>query len=316
MMDDLKVLSIVVPCFNEEETLNFSADRLENCLQKMIDEGLVSPRSHICFVNDGSTDSSWEIITALRERSRLFRGINLSRNFGHQSALLAGLFTSQADVYVSIDADLQDDETKIIEMVKRFHEGFDVVYGVRSQREADTFFKRTSAMAFYRIRGLMGVNTIPNHADFRLMSRRAVEKLGTFSEVNLYLRGIVPMLGFPSCTVTYERKARELGESKYPLGKMIKLSWNGIVNFTDSPLKFMIWIGSAGFVLSILLIIYAVYRLMIGATLPGWASTVIIVSTFSCLQFLFMGIIGSYIGKIFMETKHRPVFIIQDDFSR
>lgn len=315
MMSKPNQLCIVVPCYNEEEALPASAKALGDLLHSMISDNLVSADSYICFVNDGSADRTWECIRWLMGQSRMFRGINLSRNFGHQGALLAGLFTAKADIYVSIDADLQDDERKIAEMVAMYHEGKDIVYGCRDNRETDTWFKRTTAELFYKLREKMGCYTIPNHADYRLMSARAVQALKQFGEVNLFIRGIIPLLGFPSGKVFYARKAREQGESKYPLSKMLLLAWNGVVNFSDAPLMFCLFAGLIGCVVSIGLMIWAFCQWYSQSTLPGWTSMVLVVCFFSSLQFLFIGIIGLYIGKIMRETKHRPVFIVQDDMT-
>ena len=309
-------LCIVVPCYNEEEALPASARTLYTLLGDMVQAGEVTPESYICFVNDGSADKTWQVIEGLMGQSRAFRGVNLSRNFGHQGALLAGLFTADADAYVSIDADLQDDEEKIRDMVQLYREGKDIVYGCRDNRETDTWFKRTTAELFYKLREWAGCYTIPNHADYRLMSRRAVEALKQFGEVNLFIRGIIPLLGFPSAKVYYARKAREQGESKYPLRKMLALAWNGVVNFSEAPLMLCVIVGLAGIVLSLALVVWAVWRWYEGGTIPGWASLLMAISVFSSMQFLFLGIIGLYVGKVMRETKHRPVFIVQDDCTR
>lgn len=309
------VLSIVVPCYYEEEALPTTSEVLGGILKSMIDAGEVAPESHICFVNDGSQDKTWEIITRLREKSCLYRGVNLSRNFGHQAAVLAGLFTDKADVYITIDADLQDDASKIRDMVQLYLVGNDIVYGCRDDRRSDTWFKRTSAQVFYSLRNKMGCHTVPNHADYRLMSARAVNELRRFDEVNLYLRGVVPMLGFPSAKVYYTRTRREQGESKYPLSKMIKLAWNGIVNFSEIPLHICLWTGVGGLLASVALVVYCILRWSMGQTIPGWTSIVLILCWSASMQFLFMGIVGLYIGKIFMETKNRPRFIVQDDMT-
>lgn len=308
-------LSIIVPCYCEEETLPSTAEILNNLLQQMIDAGEIHEDSHCCFVNDGSHDDTWNVIINLSTKSNRFQGINLSRNFGHQNAVLAGLFTDNADVYVSIDADLQDDEQKIRDMVQLYREGKDIVYGCRNDRSTDSWFKRNTAKAFYHLRAALGCHTIPDHADFRLMSARAVHELRAFNEVNLYLRGIVPMLGFPSAIVSYKRKSRMRGESKYPVFKMMHLAWNGVANFTELPLHVCLWFGLLGFFASIILIIWCIYRWSVGATLPGWTSTVLVVSAFGSMQFLFMGIMGLYLGKVFRETKKRPRFIVQDILS-
>lgn len=315
-MKDKPILAVVIPCYFEEEALPESAKVLGELLQQMIDYDEIDAKSYCCFVNDGSTDETWNIITNLSEQSSLFRGINLSRNYGHQAALLAGLFTAKADAYVSIDADLQDDPQKIREMVKLYREGNDIVYGCRGDRSSDTWFKRCSAELFYKLRSMMGCPTIPNHADYRLMSARAVQELKTFREVNLYLRGIIPSMGFPSAKVYYTRTARTAGESKYPFHKMMKLAWNGVVNFSEAPLHLCLWLGGLGFVCSIMFILYGLISWHMGITMSGWTSTILVISLFGSMQFIFMGIMGLYIGKIFKETKRRPHFIVQDDFSQ
>lgn len=308
-------ICILVPCYNEEELLLDSADKLALLLGDMISESLIKATSYICFVNDGSTDATWELICTCMRKSQMFRGINLSKNFGHQSALIAGLNTAKADAYVSIDADLQDDERKIIEMVELYREGKEIVYGCRNNRDSDTMFKRATAEAFYKIRSYLGCSTIRNHADFRLMSARAVVALKEYKEVNLYLRGIIPMLGFPSSRVYYARRKREQGVSKYPFSKMLKLAWDGIVNFSDKPLKACLFVAIGSLILCIALIIWAFGLWWQGQTIPGWASLLVVVCFFNCFQFIFLGIIGLYISKALCEIKHRPTYIIQDNYS-
>lgn len=307
------VLAIVVPCYREEETLPVTAPVLGNLLRGMMEDGMVSSESYICFVNDGSRDGTWTEILRLQEESPVYRGINLSRNFGHQSALMAGLLTAEADVYVSIDADLQDDEQKIREMVQLYLEGKDIVYGCRDKRDTDTWFKRTTALMFYSLRAWMGCDTIRNHADYRLMSRRAVDELRRFGEVNLYLRGVVPLLGFPHGYVYYDRKERKLGESKYPLMKMLRFAWNGVVNFSEFPLLCVVWAGAVSLAVSLILILWTLMQWSAGHTVPGWTSTVLVIALFGSLQFIFTGVLGLYIAKIFKETKRRPLYIVQDD---
>lgn len=312
-MKEAPVLAIVVPCYFEEEVLPSTAATLETLLRTMIEAGEVSGESYVCYVNDGSTDATWEIINGLMQKNSLHRGVNLSRNFGHQGAVLAGLFTATADAYVSIDADLQDDEQKIRDMVRRYREGCDIVYGCRNSRETDSWFKRTTAQGFYKLRSWLGIRTIPDHADYRLMSARAVRELRRFGEVNLFLRGVIPMLGFPSDKVFYARKSRQLGESKYPLAKMLKLAWNGLVNFTDAPLRLIVLLGAAGFAASLLVIAWCLWAWYSGLTVPGWASLLAVVSAFSSVQLLSIGIIGLYLSKVFWETKRRPLYVVQDD---
>lgn len=316
MKRDIPQLCIVVPCYNEEETISTSAEVLGKVLNQMIEKGEVESSSYICFVNDGSCDKTWVWIEGFMKQSSMYRGINLSRNFGHQGALLAGLFTAEADAYISIDADLQDDVRKMPEMVRLYHDGKDVVYGCRDNRDTDTWFKRTTANMFYKLREWAGCYTIPNHADYRLMSRRAVEALKQFGEVNLFLRGIIPLLGFPSAKVFYARRSRSYGESKYPLRKMAALAWNGIVNFSEAPLMLCLLVGMLSMVMCLILALWTAWRWYIGATIPGWASIVMVITVFSSLQFLFLGVIGLYIGKVMREAKHRPVYIVQDDCTR
>lgn len=316
MKYEIPQLCVVVPCYNEEETICSCSRELGDLLCQMIESGEVEPSSYICFVNDGSRDGTWDCIERAMAQSTMYRGINLSRNFGHQGALLAGLHTAEADAYISIDADLQDDVQKIREMVQLYRRGMDIVYGCRDNRDTDTWFKRTTAIMFYKLRECAGCYTIPNHADFRLMSRRAVEALKQFREVNLFVRGLIPLLGFPSAKVFYARKAREYGESKYPLRKMLALAWNGFVNFSQAPLMLCVIAGILGMMMCIALALWTVWRWYQGATIPGWASLLMVISVFSSLQFLFLGIIGLYIGKMMRETKHRPVYIVQDDCSK
>lgn len=310
---ELPRLCIVVPCYNEEEVLPVSSSSLEEIITRMTEERLVSADSYICFVNDGSSDETWNIIRRLMQQSSRFSGINLSRNFGHQAALLAGLFTAAADIYISIDADLQDDEKKIVDMVTAWHKGAEIVYGCRAQRKTDTWFKRCTAQAFYKLRALMGVQTIPNHADFRLMSACAVAALKEYKEVNLYIRGIIPMLGFPTAKVYYDRKQRELGISKYPLRKMLSLAWNGVVNFSEIPLRFILILGLVGILLSFALLVWSIISWYNNTTIAGWTSIICAISLFGSLQLLCIGCLGLYLGKVFKETKHRPIFTIQDN---
>ncbi len=305
------ILSIIVPCYYEEEVLPSTIQILISLLNEAIIANEASPESYICLVNDGSQDRTWPLIEQHSRKSKYVRGINLSRNFGHQRALLAGLFNSEADVYVSIDADLQDDESKIRDMLRAYADGYDIVYGVRSDRGCDTFFKRSSAALFYGMRSKLGCQTIPNHADFRLMSKRSVEALKQFKEVNLFLRGVIPLLGFPSCSVFYARKTRMAGESKYPLFKMIKFAWDGIINFSEAPLHIILWIGFIGLLGSIAATIYSITQWYLGNIIPGWTSIFLLTCFFGSFNFVFMGVIGLYLGRIFKETKQRPPFIVQ-----
>jgi glycosyltransferase involved in cell wall biosynthesis len=279
-----------------------------------MEAGKISPDSRIVFVNDGSKDKTWEMIRELHEADPVFRGICLSRNRGHQNALLAGLMTvkGECDAAISMDADLQDDINAIDEMVDRFAEGYEVVYGVRSSRQKDTFFKRTTAQGFYKVMKAMGVETVYNHADYRLMSARALEALSEFEEVNLFLRGIVPLVGFKSTEVAYERGERFAGESKYPLKKMLAFATEGITSMSVKPIRMIATLGILVFLFSIGVLVYSVIRKLTGYTVPGWAFLAVSIWALGGVQLLAIGVIGEYIGKIYLETKGRPRFIISD----
>jgi len=305
-------LAIVVPCYNEEEVLPKSAAALIVLLEKLRETKKIDSNSRIYFVDDGSTDGTWARIGSLVQSDNHIGGIKLSRNQGHQQALLAGLFTVDSDAVVSIDADLQDDVAVIEEMVSEFHNGVDIVYAARRRRDSDTMFKMATAKAFYRIMRYLGVNLVHDHADFRLMSRKAVEALKGFSERNLFLRGIVPLIGFPSSIVYYDRAHRAGGVSKYSLRKMIGFAVEGITSFSVGPLRLISFIGLLVFALSMMMSAYVVWiRLFSGHAVPGWASTVLPVYFLSGIQILCIGIIGEYIGKIYKETKARPRYIIE-----
>ena len=306
-------LFLVIPCYNEEEVLPETSSRLLDKYNKLIGEEKISPDSRICFVNDGSKDRTWEIITDLNSQNPIFRGINLARNRGHQNALLAGLMTvkDECDAAISLDADLQDDINAIDEMVDKYLEGYDVVYGVRSSRKTDTAFKRSTALAFYKLMKLMGVDMVYNHADYRLMSRRALDGLEEFEEVNLFLRGIVPLIGYKSTQVEYERGERFAGESKYPLKKMLSFAFEGITSLSVKPIRMICTLGLLMFGVSIGILIYSIIRYFTGDTIRGWASIAVSIWAIGGLQLLAIGIIGEYIGKIYLETKHRPRFIIE-----
>jgi len=307
------VLYIVVPCYNEEEVLPETAKRLRDKLHALTEQGKISPNSRILFVNDGSRDKTWQLIEGLHKADPIFSGVNLTRNRGHQNALLAGLMTAKdrADMVVSMDADLQDDINAVDEMVNRFHEGCDIVYGVRSARDTDTFFKRFTAEAFYKLIRRLGGDVVFNHADYRLMSRRALESLAEYKEVNLFLRGIVPMLGYKTATVEYARGERFAGESKYPLKKMLAFAMEGITSLSTRPIKFITMLGFFIFVVSILMLIYTIVRWATGAAITGWASTLCSIWAIGGLMLLAIGVIGEYIGKIYLETKERPRFLIE-----
>ncbi len=307
-------LFIVVPCYNEEEVLPETSRRLLAKMEALIAEGKIAPDSRIALVNDGSKDKTWQIITELHKSNPLFTGINLSRNRGHQNALLGGLMTvmDEADMAISMDADLQDDINAVDEMVDKYHAGCDIVYGVRSKRKTDSFFKRFTAESFYRLMDKMGAKTVFNHADYRLMSKRALEGLARFKEVNLFLRGIVPMIGYPSDVVYYERAERFAGESKYPLKKMIAFSIEGITSLSTTPIKLITKLGLLMFFVSVAMLIYSVVRLCLGHTVAGWASIIVSIWAIGGLLMTSVGVVGAYIGKIYLESKERPRYIIQD----
>lgn len=306
-------LYVVVPCYKEEEVLPETSKRLKAKLTALIAQGKISPRSRILFVNDGSKDRTWPIIEELHAQDRIFSGVNLSRNRGHQNALLAGLMTAvqYADMMVSMDADLQDDIDAMDRMIDAYHEGYDVVYGVRSSRKTDSFFKRFTAESFYKLMKAMGVDIVFNHADYRLMSRRAVEGLADFKEVNLFLRGIVPQIGYSWTTVEYERAKRFAGESKYPLKKMLSFAFDGITSFSVKPLRLILTLGAVIFALSLVMLLWTLVRWIAGATVSGWASLMCSIWMIGGIQLLALGVIGEYMGKVYSETKARPRFIIE-----
>lgn len=311
-------LYMVIPCYNEKEVLNETAVRLKEIYLKLINSNKINEKSKIVFVNDGSKDTTWEIIKNLHEKDNTFSGINLSRNKGHQNALLAGLLTvkNYSDMVISMDADLQDDINAIEEMVDKYLEGYEIVYGVRSKREKDTFFKRFTAQSYYKLLNSIGGEVIYNHADYRLMSKRTIEELANFKEVNLFLRGVIPMLGFPSTTVPYERNERLAGKSKYPLKKMLSFAIEGITSLSVKPIRIISGLGISIFVVSILMLVYIIVRHQMGDTVTGWASVAVSVWAIGGLMLLSMGIIGEYIGKIYLETKERPKFIIKEFINK
>lgn len=307
------VLYIVVPCYKEEAVLPETSKRLKVKLLDLIKDEKIDPSSKIMFVNDGSTDKTWDIIQELHNNDEMFSGVNLSRNRGHQNALLAGITTAvnYADIIISMDADLQDDIGAVDKMVDAYHNGFDVVYGVRSSRKTDTAFKKFTAEGFYKFMKLLGVDIVFNHADYRLMSRRATQGLLEFSEVNLFLRGIVPQIGYPWTTVEYERAERFAGESKYPLKKMLAFAFDGITSFSVTPIRFIFKLGVFVFLASIVALIWSLISKLLGHTVSGWTSLVFSIWMIGGIQLLSLGIIGEYIGKIYNETKRRPRFIIE-----
>lgn len=309
------MLTIVVPCYNEEEVLPKTIDKLRGLRKKLIDERLISSESALLFVDDGSGDATWDIIYKASLRYPEVKGLKLARNAGHQNALLAGLFAAKtrSDCIVSIDADLQDDIVVIRDFVEKFHEGYEIVYGVRNKRDADTFFKRHTAQWFYKLMKAMGVDLVYNHADYRLLSRRAVEELERFEEVNLFLRGIVPLLGFRSTIVHYDRKERLAGTTKYPLKKMIAFALDGITSFSVTPIRLISFVGFAFFFISLLFGGYFLLLKFTGHTQTGWTSLIISIWLLGGLQLIALGLIGEYIGKIYKETKRRPRYIVELD---
>lgn len=308
----MKIIYLVLPCYNEEEVLHETASRLKVKMEQLKSENKITEDSRITFVDDGSKDRTWSIIEELNQSDDIFAGVKLSRNKGHQNALLAGLMTvkDHCDAAISLDADLQDDINVIDKFIDKFIDGCDVVYGVRSDRSTDTFFKRTTAQGFYKVMSMLGVDIVYNHADYRLMSKRALNELEKFEEVNLFLRGLVPLIGFKSDIVTYERNERFAGESKYPLKKMISFAFEGITSFSVKPIRFILDIGMLMFTTSLLFLVYFLILWATGKTVQGWATIVISIWMLGGIQLLCLGVIGEYIGKIYMESKKRPKFII------
>ena len=308
-----QILYLVIPCYNEQEVLPETSRRLKEKMESLMDRNMISRDSKIMFVNDGSKDRTWEMIEELHDQDPLYQGVKLSRNRGHQNALLGGLMTAKeyADMVISLDADLQDDIDVIDQFVEKYYEGCDIVYGVRSARTTDTFFKRFTAEGFYKIINLMGGEVVFNHADYRLMSKRALNELANYKEVNLFLRGIVPMIGFKTDVVTYERHERLAGESKYPLKKMLALAVDGITSLSIKPIRFIVFLGFMIFMCSILMLIYSLVQHFLGNTSIGWTSLIVSIWAIGGLQLLAIGVIGEYIGKIYLETKARPRYIIE-----
>lgn len=308
-------LAIILPCYNEEEILPTTIKTINKLLDSLIKEQKISPSSQICLVNDGSKDKTLSIINDICSKNKHFCGLNLSRNFGHQGAILAGMNEIDADIYVTIDADLQDNPECIREMLNKIQDGCDIVYGVRDSRANDSWFKRTSAVCYYKLLKLLGVNIVYNHADFRMMTKRAVETLKQFPERNLFLRAIIPLIGFKSAKVYYDRTKRQAGETKYPLPKMIALAWNGISNFSIIPLRFVTFIGFLICLLSFVFLCYVIYNWSAKGTIVGWASLVTIITIFSGVQMVSLGIIGEYMAKIFIEVKNRPHYIVESKIN-
>ena len=307
------ILYMVIPCYNEQEVLPETSRQLKEVMYGLMESGKISRESRVMFVNDGSRDDTWPIIERLHAEDPLFVGLKLSRNKGHQNALLAGLMTAKeyADVTISMDADLQDDVGVIEKFMDKYYEGCDVVYGVRSSRKTDTFFKKFTAQSFYQLMMAMGVDIVYNHADCRLMSKRSLYDLEQFKEVNLFLRGIVPLIGYKSEVVTYERNERFAGESKYPLKKMLAFAMDGMTSFSIKPIRMITSLGVLIFAGSLIMLIYSVVQHFLGNTVSGWTSTIVSIWAIGGLQILSIGVIGEYIGKIYMETKARPKYFIE-----
>ena len=310
----MEKLYIVIPCYNEEEVLDKTKTELKKKMNTLIQNKKIDKQSKVIFVNDGSKDKTWDLIQQFYQVDKLFVGINLSRNRGHQNALLAGLLTvkDDADIVISMDADLQDDIDAIDLMIEKRKEGADVVYGVRNSRKKDSFFKRITAQGFYRVMKMLGVDVIYNHADYRLTSRRVLDSLKDYREVNLFLRGIFPLIGFKSDIVYYERKERFAGKSKYPLKKMLNFAWDGITSFSVKPIRLVLNVGVVILILSLLMILYSVIQKVLGNTVDGWTFIVCSLWLLGGIQMLSLGIIGEYIGKIYSETKARPRYLVTD----
>ncbi len=312
-----KILYLVIPCYNEEEVLPLTKKELKEKMESLIKEKKISKDSKVMFVNDGSKDKTWELIEEYHNEDPLFVGVKLSRNKGHQNALLAGLMTAKkyADITISMDADLQDDINVIDKMIEENNKGSEIVYGVRSSRKKDSWFKRFTAESFYKLMRVMGVEVVFNHADCRLMSKRALDELERFDEVNLFLRGIVPLIGFQTSVATYERKERAAGESKYPLKKMLSFAWDGITSFSVKPLKMITTLGFIMLFISIIMIIYTIVVKILGNTVDGWAFIMLSIWFIGGVQLVSVGLIGEYVGKIYSETKHRPRYIIERELK-
>lgn len=313
-MGKIPTLCIVIPCYNEEDVLPETNPMFVGKITQLIQSKMISPKSRIVYVNDGSKDTTWELIQQFARESKYVTGLSQSRNRGHQNAVYAGLMESKnkADITISIDADGQDDIDAMDEMVAAYKNGADIVYGVRNDRETDTFFKKTTAQAFYKLMEIMGVETIYNHADYRLVSSKVLKEFSKFDEVNLFLRGMFPLVGFNSTSVYYKRQERLAGESKYPLSKMLNLAFDGITSLSVRPIRFVTSLGISMAVISLLIIVWIFIRYFTGNTISGWASNATLLSLFCGVQLISLGIIGEYIGKIYLEVKHRPKYIISE----
>ena len=316
-MKKCDVLYMVIPCYNEEEVLPETTKRLEKKLSELIKKKVISEKSKVMYVNDGSKDKTWELIKNINKDNPMFTGICLSRNRGHQNALVAGLLTAKeyADVVISMDADLQDDINAIDEMLEKYYDGCDIVYGVRSARKTDTFFKRVTAEGFYKFMQMMGVDVVYNHADYRLTSKKVLNNFQDYKEVNLFLRGIFPLIGYKSDKVYYERAERFAGESKYPLKKMLNFAWDGITSFSVKPLRLICMLGFVILFISIIIMIYSLVRKLTGNTIDGWTFLNISIWFIGGLQMISLGVIGEYVGKMYNETKARPRFIVAENLE-
>ena len=313
----MKVLYVVVPCYNEEEVLEETTRQLKEKMESLIKDKKISKESRVMYVNDGSKDNTWKMIEEISEKEKLFTGISLSRNRGHQNALLGGLMTAKnyADIVISMDADLQDDINAIDEMIDKYYEGADIVYVVRSARKTDTWFKKTTAEGFYKFMKMMGADIVYNHADYRLASKRVLDELEKFNEVNLFLRGMFPLIGYKTEIVYYERNERFAGESKYPLKKMLNFAWDGITSFSVKPLRLICTMGFIILFISLIIMIYSLIRKITGNTVDGWTFITISIWLIGGIQMISTGIIGEYIGKVYNETKRRPRYIISRNLN-
>lgn len=316
-MKNSPILYVVIPCYNEEEVLNETTKQLKEKMEILIKNKEISNKSKVMYVNDGSKDQTWDIIKEINKKEKLFTGVTLSRNRGHQNALLGGLMTAKnyADIVISMDADLQDDINAMDEMIKKYKEGCDIVYGVRSARKTDTWFKRFTAESFYKFMKILGVDVVYNHADYRLTSKKVLDEFSNFKEVNLFLRGMFPLVGYKSDIVYYERNERFAGESKYPLKKMLNFAWDGITSFSVKPLRFICSFGFIILFISICIMLYSLIRKLTGNTVDGWTFLSISIWFIGGLQMISIGIIGEYVGKIYSETKQRPRFIIGENLE-
>lgn len=306
-------LLLVVPCYNEQEILHLTNQKLNTYFDQLLEQKVIDAGSKICYINDGSKDATWSIIDQFSKINSRVLGIKLAKNFGHQNAVLAGLFSfiDQYDCYVSIDADLQDDINAIGEMISKYNEGSSVVYGVREDRSADSFFKKFTAELFYKIMEKLGVPVVFNHADFRLIDNKVLKEFANFKEYNMFIRGIIPTIGFPSEKVYYKRLEREAGESKYPFTKMLAFAWKGITSFSTVPMRMVLWFGVINFIISIIIGLFVLTSKLRGVAVSGWTSIVLPMAFFSGSNMIAIGLIGEYIGKIYEEVKGRPRYIIE-----